>query len=112
MFGKMFTALFASKEVKDALADSDRALRKLAESLDEPARSYEKAVKQLEREELERSAYRRTVDKFAQAHGFEVVDRKQIDGTLWVMTDREDSRINADLVELGFKYRSGQGWWK
>jgi len=49
---------------------------------------------------------------FTRAHKFEVDDNRKLNGNLWVRTDNNDTQINKTLLDWGFRYKSGKGWWR
>lgn len=52
------------------------------------------------------------LDAYARAHSLKVEDLKVQNGNLWVRTDDNDLRVNKALLEWGFRYKRGKGWWR
>lgn len=48
---------------------------------------------------------------FARIHGLRVEDMGEMNGNLWVRTDDNDLRVNKVLLDWGFRYKPGKGWW-
>lgn len=44
--------------------------------------------------------------------GLKVDDMTEDNGHLWVLTYNNDPRVNKVLLEWGFTYKSGKGWWR
>jgi hypothetical protein len=49
---------------------------------------------------------------YARAHELKVEDMSKMNGNLWVRTDDNDLRVNKVLLDWGFRYRPGKGWWR
>lgn len=52
------------------------------------------------------------LDEFAQEHGFVVEDLRDSNGNLWARTGDENILIKSMLLDWGFRYKSGKGWWR
>jgi hypothetical protein len=35
-----------------------------------------------------------------------------LNGNLWVRTDDRDLEVNKALLDWGFRYKAGKGWWR
>jgi EH_Signature domain len=49
---------------------------------------------------------------YAGVHGIEVDDMRKLNGNLWVRTDDRDRPIRKTLLDWGFQYKPGKGWWR
>ncbi len=49
---------------------------------------------------------------FARAHELKVEDNRNLNGNLWVRTDDNDLRVDKALLDWGFQYKPGKGWWR
>lgn len=49
---------------------------------------------------------------FAKSNGLKVEDMTELNGNLWVRADDNDLRVNKALLDWGFRYKSGKGWWR
>jgi hypothetical protein len=50
--------------------------------------------------------------KFANSYRLPFIDKRVLEGALWVITDDRDPVVVRKLKEMGFRYTSGKGWWK
>ena len=55
---------------------------------------------------------RQNLDEFARINRINVEDKTMVGGNLWVRVSSDVSNINRTLVNWGFQYRTGKGWWK
>ena len=49
---------------------------------------------------------------YAKAHGLKIENRKEQNGNLWVRADDTNLSVNKALLDWGFRYKSGKGWWR
>ncbi|OYY94442.1 MAG: hypothetical protein B7Y41_06295 [Hydrogenophilales bacterium 28-61-23] len=52
------------------------------------------------------------LDAFARIHELKVDDNRALNGNLWVRTDDNDLQVNKALLDWGFQYKLGKGWWQ
>lgn len=55
---------------------------------------------------------RQNLDEFARTHRINVEDKTMVGGNLWVRASSDVRSINRTLINWGFQYRAGKGWWK
>jgi hypothetical protein len=49
---------------------------------------------------------------WARGRNLRIVDRRQQNGNLWVLTDDRDQQVNEVLRAWNFKYKPRKGWWR
>lgn len=49
---------------------------------------------------------------YAKEHALKIENNSIIKGYLWVRTDNNDPKVNKVLLDWGFRYKEGKGWWK
>jgi hypothetical protein len=49
---------------------------------------------------------------YASARELQVHDKSKLNGNLWVRTDDKDLQVNKKLLDWGFEYKPGKGWWR
>lgn len=55
---------------------------------------------------------RHALESFVQQNGLKIDDKSSLGGNLWILAGSEDMKISNVLVDWGFKYKPGKGWWK
>lgn len=49
---------------------------------------------------------------YAATYELNVDDNSNLNGNLWVRTDDNDLQVNKTLLDWGFRFKPGKGWWK
>jgi hypothetical protein len=60
----------------------------------------------------ERAAFVPELESLLKRYGFDGEDLRPNGGALWILGDNARSSFASKVSRLGFKYRSGIGWWK
>lgn len=55
---------------------------------------------------------RSQLESFAHAQGLRVEDFSDRNGNLWIRTNDSNLQVNKVLLEWGFRYKAGKGWWR
>lgn len=53
-----------------------------------------------------------SLTSWARGRNLRIVDRRQQNGNLWVLTDDRDQQVNEVLRAWNFKYKPRKGWWR
>lgn len=79
----------------------------------EEQRAAPETILRVNGELIERTFSRRTFWDFIDRHKLRHADNRAGHGALWVLTDKSNKVVTAQLTEWGFKYsESKPGWWK
>ena len=49
---------------------------------------------------------------YAREHSLNIENKSDKNGNLWIRTDYSDLKVNKVLLNWGFRYKVGKGWWK
>jgi len=55
---------------------------------------------------------RNDFNEFARRHSLKVDDLSSKNGNLWVRIDSTNLQVNRVLMDWGFRYKPGKGWWR
>ena len=55
---------------------------------------------------------RNDFNEFARGHNLKVDDLSSENRNLWVRADNTNLQVNRVLIDWGFSYKSGKGWWR
>lgn len=55
---------------------------------------------------------RANLDAYARTHRLKVEDKSDMNGNLWVRTDNSIPSVSKALLDWGFRYKPGKGWWR
>lgn len=53
-----------------------------------------------------------SIEELVRQNGFKMEDRTGLGGNFWIKADDKNLIVNKNLVHLGFKYKTGKGWWR